>query len=249
MWVVTGGASGIGSVLVGSLVERGHAVVSWDRQPAAEPAAGADYLTFDLTEAGAIERAAQALPPDVSCFAHCAGAGFLSSVSDDDAVRKLREAHELHAVAFLRGVLALRSRLESSRGCAVAVTSAAEELVYPTTLAYGTSKAALSRLVRQLAVELGPTGIRVNGVAPGAIATPISREMWADPEFAAERSRSIPLGGQGQPADIAEAIQYLASDRASYITGHVLWVDGGVRSGIFAAGTQEYARTRPVPGG
>ena len=116
-------------------------------------------------------------------------------------------------------------------------------VVYPGTLAYGASKAALRRSIAQLAVELGGVGIRVNGVAPGAIATPLTAPTWADPNFVAQRLAIIPLGVQGKPESISSLVRYLASDEAQYITGETINVDGGVRHGIFNQAVRAAGKT------
>jgi NAD(P)-dependent dehydrogenase (short-subunit alcohol dehydrogenase family) len=79
-------------------------------------------------------------------------------------------------------------------------------------------------------VELGPFGIRVNAVAPGSVLTEATARILSDKDRA-ERARVIPGGRLGRPADVAEAVAYLASDAASYVTGQILYVDGGLASG------------------
>jgi 3-oxoacyl-[acyl-carrier protein] reductase len=88
--------------------------------------------------------------------------------------------------------------------------------------AYSASKAGVISLVKSLAIELAPAGVRINGIAPGSIeGTMIPQEKWA------ELARSIPLKRLGRPDEIAEAAFYLCSEEASYITGHILDVNGG----------------------
>lgn len=94
--------------------------------------------------------------------------------------------------------------------------------------AYSPSKAAIAMLGRQLAVELGPHGIRSNTVAPGYIKTPLSARSYRDPEVAKARQRMVPLGRIGSPQDVAEVILFLASDRASFLTGQTVLLDGGM---------------------
>lgn len=92
---------------------------------------------------------------------------------------------------------------------------------------YSASKAALSTLTRQLAVEWGPLGIRSNLISPGLILTPLSSVFYADPEDRAAREAVVPVGRIGSPQDIADAILFLASPRSSYINGADMVVDGG----------------------
>jgi len=94
--------------------------------------------------------------------------------------------------------------------------------------AYNISKAADMQMVRNLSVELGPANIRVNGIAPGLIKTDFARALWDNPEVYARIERSTPLGRIGQPDDIGGLAAFLASERASYLTGQVIVVDGGL---------------------
>jgi 3-oxoacyl-[acyl-carrier protein] reductase len=236
-WIVTGGASGIGLQLVRELLDRGREVLIWDvKQPPELP--GAIFEQVDLTDAGAIAAAAARVPGAVDCFIHNAGVFQPTSIAHDNLAATVDLAMKVHFVAFVLATQELLPRF-SDKASIVAITSAAMDMVYPGTLAYGASKAALDRAIRQLAVELGPRGIRVNGIAPGSIATPMTRHMWDDPEYARARLAHVPLGVQSEPAVIAEAICYLASDAARYTTGDTLWIDGGVRQGIFLSATRK----------
>ncbi len=94
--------------------------------------------------------------------------------------------------------------------------------------AYNISKAADMQLVRNLAVELGPANIRVNGIAPGLIKTDFAKALWDNPEVYARIERSTPLGRIGQPEDIGGFAAFLACERAAFLTGQVIVVDGGL---------------------
>ncbi len=108
----------------------------------------------------------------------------------------------------------------------VAVSTIGARTIHPEVAPYCASKAALELLVRNLAYELGPRGIRVNAVAPGLIVTEMSRVLWDDGQTEAE-SDLLPLGRLGQPDDIAAAICFLLSDASSWTTGQVVDVEGG----------------------
>ena len=236
-WIVTGGASGIGLQLVRELLARGHQVVIWDlKAPPELP--GVIFEQVDLTDQGAIMSAASRVPGDVDCFIHNAGVFQRTTITHDNLAAAIDLAMKVHFTAFVLATQELLPKF-SNKASIIAITSAAMDMVYPGTLAYGPSKAALDRAIRQLAVELGPRGIRVNGIAPGSIATPMTQHMWDDPEYARERLAHVPLGHQSEPAVIAEAICYLASDAARYTTGDTLWIDGGVKQGIFNLATRK----------
>jgi 3-oxoacyl-[acyl-carrier protein] reductase len=87
-------------------------------------------------------------------------------------------------------------------------------------------------ITRSAAIDLGRYGIRVNAVAPGVVDTPIAELVVHNPELAPRYLRTIPLGRFGEPRDVANAVLFLASDEASYITGHMLVLDGGQTLGI-----------------
>lgn len=92
---------------------------------------------------------------------------------------------------------------------------------------YGASKAAVLAFTRHTAVEWGPRGVRANAVSPGFIRTPLSESNYADPDMLARRSNMVPSRRLGLPADIAEAVAFLAGDGASFVNGQELTVDGG----------------------
>jgi NAD(P)-dependent dehydrogenase (short-subunit alcohol dehydrogenase family) len=97
--------------------------------------------------------------------------------------------------------------------------------------AYGISKAADMQLVRNLAVEWGPANVRVNAIAPSIIRTDFARKLWEDPQTYEKAVRSYPLRRIGEPDEIAGPAIFLASKAGSFVTGHVLTVDGGVTIG------------------
>jgi len=115
---------------------------------------------------------------------------------------------------------------EHGGGAIVNITSISAVRASTLRSAYGTSKAGLAHLTKQLAVELASFGIRVNGVAPGPVDTAMAREVHT-PEIRADYHDAIPLNRYGLEEELAEAVFFLCSDRASYITGQVLAVDGG----------------------
>ena len=122
------------------------------------------------------------------------------------------------------------SHLEQSRGCIVNISSSAASGGFRTGSAYSAAKSGVEMLTRVSAAELGPRGIRVNCVAPGMVRSDGAERSWrrGKLDVPAEASK-IPVGRVGEPREIAQAIVFLASDAASFITGEVLHVDGGPR--------------------
>jgi glucose 1-dehydrogenase len=122
--------------------------------------------------------------------------------------------------------------LRASGGAIVAVGSMSGTHVHAGLGAYGPSKAAVIMLVRVLAQELGPDGIRVNAVSPGMTRTGMSVRVYADPEIARERDALVPIGRVAVPDDMAAVIAFLLSPDARYVNGHDLVVDGGVTGNL-----------------
>ena len=113
-------------------------------------------------------------------------------------------------------------------GSIVIVSSIAGIRGTPTIGAYGISKAADMALARNMAHELGPSGVRINCIAPGLVKTDFARALWEDPERARETNARVPLRRIGAPHEIAGAVVYLASPASAFMTGQVMVIDGGV---------------------
>jgi glucose 1-dehydrogenase len=113
-------------------------------------------------------------------------------------------------------------------GRIINISSVHEELPFPHFTPYCMAKGGLKMMMRNLAIELGASGITVNNIAPGAIETPINRRLMSDPKLLGPLLRNIPLGRIGQPADVASVAAFLASPDAAYITGATMVVDGGL---------------------
>ena len=113
-------------------------------------------------------------------------------------------------------------------GRIINISSVHEDVAFPNFAAYCASKGALRMLTRTLAVELGPLGITINNIAPGAIETSINTALLNDPAKLPLLLKQIPLGRLGQPADVAGLAAFLASDDAAYVTGSTFYIDGGL---------------------
>ncbi len=123
---------------------------------------------------------------------------------------------------------ALSHMEKSQRGVIINITSVHEFIPWEGYSAYTSAKAGLSMLTKTLAQESADKGIRVVAVAPGAIQTSINRPVWSNPESLKDLNEKIAMGRMGKPEEIANAVAFLASDLASYITGTTLAVDGGM---------------------
>jgi len=147
----------------------------------------------------------------------------LLQTSDDDWKRVL----EVNLTGpFFCTKAAVPLMREHGGGAIVNITSISAVRASTLRSAYGTSKAGLAHLTKQLAVELASLGIRVNGVAPGPVETAMAKAVHT-PEIRADYHDAIPLNRYGLEEELAEAVFFLCSDRASYITGQILAVDGG----------------------
>ncbi len=122
---------------------------------------------------------------------------------------------------------AFRAQLIATRGAVINIGSVQSFVALPNSAAYSTSKGGVRMLTKALAIELSPLGVRVNAIGPGMIATPLNAKARENPDYMKSFAGRIALGRFGEPADIAGAAIFLASDLARYVTGVTLPVDGG----------------------
>jgi glucose 1-dehydrogenase len=134
----------------------------------------------------------------------------------------------LRGAFFLTQAFVRRLRDAKRPGRIVNISSVHEDMVFPGFSTYCCSKGAMRMLMRNLAMELGPLGITVNNVAPGAIVTPINKALLDDKKKLDALLNNIPLGRMGCPDDVAALVAFLASDDASYVTGSTYVIDGGL---------------------
>jgi glucose 1-dehydrogenase len=134
----------------------------------------------------------------------------------------------LRGAFFLTQAFVRRLRDQKKPGRIVNMSSVHEDMVFPGFSTYCCSKGALRMFMRNLAMELGPLGITINNVAPGAIATPINKSLLANKQQLQALLNNIPLGRMGTPEDVAGLVAFLVSDDAAYVTGSTFIVDGGL---------------------
>ena len=228
--LVTGAASGIGAACAVALAARGAHVVCADIQPVTatlgrirELGGQGAEVRFDLSDRDSVARAvAQAAPTErLDILVAAAGMGFSGPLlpADDDWDRVI-DTNLTGTFATLRAAWPMLKA--SGHGRVVVITSmGAYRGGFHFGPQYNASKAGLIGLVRHFALHGGPDGIVVNAVAPGFIETPFVAGLPYD-------ASAIPLGRLGQPDDVAEPVAFLCSQAASYVTGTVLHVNGGV---------------------
>jgi NAD(P)-dependent dehydrogenase (short-subunit alcohol dehydrogenase family) len=244
--VVTGGSKGIGAGIALALAREGADVVVSYRGDIA----GAEAVAGEITGLG---RRAAVVGADVSRVADCrrliaeaagalGGVDILINNAGITLWQDFFDTDEAHWDATLdtnlKGVFfctqaAARLMREQGWGRVVNISSGASRSAFKRATPYNASKGGLNMLTAGLAVELGPFGVTVNAVAPGAIL--IERTRHELPDYAGTFAAATPLGRVGYPDDIAGAVLYFCSDAAAYVTGQVFWVDGGLflRSGQF----------------
>jgi glucose 1-dehydrogenase len=137
-------------------------------------------------------------------------------------------AVNLRGAFFLAQAFVRRLRDAKKPGRIVNISSVHEDMVFPGFTTYCCSKGGMRMMMRNLAMELGPLGITVNNVAPGAIATPINKSLLENKQQLQALLNNIPLGRMGTPDDVAGMVAFLASDDAAYVTGSTFVIDGGL---------------------
>ena len=245
--LVTGGASGIGKATAFRLAQGGAQVVICGRRAETLEAAVAEGAGAGLALAGRqADVTVGAEMADLVAFveARCGGLDILvnnAGIGTFGSVVEMSEADWRASLAInLDGVfLAAKHAIPAMRrrggGAIVNIASVHGFATIGPRISYVTSKTALLGMTRGMALNHAADGIRVNAVCPGPVATPMLRDSWAKmfpgrspDEVLAAQGKKLPVGRLGRPEDIAEAVAFLASERAAFITGTDLKVDGGL---------------------
>jgi NAD(P)-dependent dehydrogenase (short-subunit alcohol dehydrogenase family) len=228
--VVTGAARGLGRAMAARLVADGFAVWAVDTDSAALSASaasvGATACALDVTDEAAVSGLADRLE---RCDALVNNAAIWRFTSLADT--PVEEASRVLAVNVI-GPLLLMQRLapvmaRGGGGTIVNVSSITAKYSPTGTGLYPASKAALEALTRVAAVEFGPLGIRCNAVGPGIIPTEGTLSHYGDSATRERRGRTLPLGRFGEAGDVADVVAFFCSDDSRYVTGQVVYVDGG----------------------
>lgn len=228
--IITGAAQGIGRQIARQFADDGAIVYACDRQDFTSDNDRIRPLVMDVTDAGSVKAAFMQIykaEGRIDCLVNNAGIVYNRKIGM--IVREETERMFLVNVIAVLEMIQLVSRLmaRNGGGSIVNIASVTAVLGSPGQVAYSATKGAIISMTKSAAKELAPQGIRVNAVAPGIVKTERFAELYeANGEKIDARIQRIALGRLGTPEDIANACAFLASDRASYISGQILGVDG-----------------------
>lgn len=228
--LITGASGGIGKAIASSLAKEGcRPVLCCNKNPEALADSGAAYVfQGDLSLHSEVTRlfeeltARNLLPELLVNNAGISKVGLFTDMSADE----LDEIFSVNVkAAMLVSKAALKTMIHNRSGAIVNISSMWGEVGASCEVAYSATKGALIAFTKALAKEVGLSGIRVNCVTPGVINTPMNRHL--SEEDLSALCDETPLGRIGSPDDVAEAVKFLLSDKASFITGQILGVNGG----------------------
>ena len=245
---VTGAGSGIGRACALALADAGVTVWALDVDEAAladtlaEANGGAGHvqaIPCDVTDPESVAAAAEQAGV-IDILVNAAGIGRPGTLIDVD-MADWQRVLDINLTGYLRTARAFApAMIARGRGSLVHIASVSARNPQPSSGAYSASKAGVLLMSQQLAYELGPSGVRSNTVSPGLVRTPMTEAYYQAPGVAERRDAAIPLRRVARADDIADVALFLASDRARYITGADIVVDGGF--------TQTLMGTVPRPG-
>jgi NAD(P)-dependent dehydrogenase (short-subunit alcohol dehydrogenase family) len=232
--VVTGGTRGLGAAIGAALAGAGYQVVALGRRrPDAGPPDGAGFIACDVaTPASVVEAFAQlrAAHGRIDVLVNNAGEQHADRLGDplDPQWDRLIDTHLSGANRCTQAALPL---FPAAGGRIVFVSSVLGLRAVPDQIAYTASKHGVVGLTKEMALELGDRGIRVNAVAPGVVRTPLTERYFQDPAYAQAIRDIHALGRWAEPREVANAILFLADEANGFVTGAILTVDGGWTTG------------------
>ena len=237
--VITGGASGIGLATARKFTAEGATVVIGDLDEVNGPRfaeeLGGSFVTVDVTNAEQVEQLFRFTKETYGRIDVAFNNAGISPASDDSILKTGIEAWDLVQRVNLTSVYlcckaVIPYMLEQGGGSIINTASFVAVMGAATSqISYTASKGGVLAMTRELGVQFAGKGIRVNALCPGPVNTPLLQELFAkDPERAARRLVHIPMGRFAEPAEIANAVSFLASDESSFITASEFLVDGGL---------------------
>jgi gluconate 5-dehydrogenase len=242
--LVSGGSRGIGRAIAEGFAQRGAKVVITGRERAslestareiASPGGTVHPMVCDVAKAADIDRLVSAVIAEhgrIDTLVNVAG------VNRRMPAEKLREDDYDFILdinmkgPFLLSLAVGKHMLERGQGNQINIVSLNNDRPLRGVLPYAMSKAGLGHMTQALALEWGPRGIRVNAIAPGFILTDLTRKLWSEPHMQTWNDANCPLKRLGQPQDMVGAAIFLASPASSFMTGQILYVDGGFTCGL-----------------
>lgn len=239
---ITGAGGGIGEAVARRFHDEGATVILSDysgeaaeRATTALGTARARSMTLDVTQSNDVDAALAAVSGEFGRIDHLVNSAGVTSivptVKVSNAEWRRVSAVNVDGVFYVSRAFARLALAAGRHGSIVNLASVAGLLAIPDRPAYITTKHAVVGMTREMAMEFGLSGIRVNAVAPGIIRTPMSQRHFDAPETAERIRKAHSLGRGGEPEEVAAVIAFLCSSDASFITGAVLAVDGGYSAG------------------
>ncbi len=242
--LITGASKGIGLALAAALAQAGARVVLNARSEgplllARDTLRGqglqAEAVAFDVTDPEAVDGGVARIEAEIApidILVNNAGMQHRGSFAEfpTEAWRRIT-ATNLDSVFFVGRAVAQRM-IPRRRGRIINVCSVQSELGRPTIAPYAATKGAVKMLTKGMAIDLGPHGIQVNGLGPGYFKTELNQALVADESFSAWLCKRTPAGRWGEVHELGGAAVFLASDAASFVSGHVLYVDGGITASL-----------------
>jgi len=237
--LVSGGSRGIGRAIAAGFVRRGATVVITGREQATLAATaqeiGARAMVCDVASSQAIAALAQQV---IAEFGRVDTLLNVAGVNRRMLAEKLSEADYDFVMdinlkgPFLLSVAIGKHMLARGQGNQINIVSLNNDRPLRGVLPYAASKAALGHMTRSLALEWGPRGVRVNAIAPGFVLTDLTRKLWSQQKMQDWGMTNTPLRRLGEPDDMVGTALFLASAASSFMTGQVLYVDGGFGAGL-----------------
>lgn len=234
--LITGSSQGIGFALAQGLAAAGAAVVLNGRDPgrlaaAAAQVPGAGVLAFDATDHDAVRAAVDGYERDIGAIdilVNNAGMQHRAPLEDFPAEAFERLLQTNIASVFHVGQAVARHMIARGRGAIINIASVQTALARPGIAPYTATKGAVGNLTKGMATDWARHGLRCNAIAPGYFDTPLNAALVADAEFSGWLEKRTPAGRWGRVEELQGACVFLASDAASFVNGHVLYVDGGI---------------------